>query len=79
MLKVIGQYNENGYNVDLINSHGVRITYYNAGNSPYDSQVYVSPEDGLSLETLKEFCAQTSQEIAKELNATFLGIEPIED
>lgn len=44
---------------------------YVAGNSLYDSQVYVSREEGLGLLLMREFCMSTCQSIALEVDAAF--------
>jgi hypothetical protein len=56
-----GEYNAERY---TIYSDGVEI--YTAGNSPYDSQAYVSADDGVGLERMGEFCRGTAAELATE-------------
>jgi hypothetical protein len=75
MKKVIGYYNEIEYKVFIIGESGLIKHLYNAGNSPLDSQQYVNAEDGIGLEKMKEYCEQTSKELAKENNLPFAGIE----
>ena len=75
MKKVIGYYNEIEYEVFIIGESGLIKLLYNAGNSKLDSQQYVSAEDGIGLEKIKEYCEQTSKELAKENNLPFAGIE----
>lgn len=48
---------------------------YSAGNSPFDSQAYTSKEDGVGLETMKEYCEQTSKNLAEENHAKYIGVE----
>lgn len=68
----IGRYNSWGYAVFNMSAGDC---VYTAGNSPYDSQVYTTPEFGLSLATMREFCEQTTREIAKENGGNFDGVE----
>ena len=58
-----GYYNERLY---TIYSDGEEV--YQAGNSKLDSQVYLDPEHpgSLSLETMRQFCEQTAEELAEE-------------
>lgn len=73
MKRIIGYYNELEYSVEI---DGKEI--YTAGNSPLDSQAYTSAEDGVGLERMREFCEQTSRELAKENHAEFIGVEYLE-
>ncbi len=68
----IGRYNILGYEVFNL---AASVSVYTAGNSPHDSMVVCSPEEGLPLETIREYCEQTTREIAEENNGTFGGIE----
>ena len=55
MSRYIGLYNELGYEIFLndVNTEPV----YKAGNSPYESQVWLGIcEDSLPVETIKELC-----------------------
>lgn len=56
-----GYYNGLKY-VILRNSRKV----YEAGNSPLDSQGYVSEDEGVGIEQMKNFCKSTAQEMATE-------------
>lgn len=67
---VIGYYNTLQYSVAL---NGEEV--YKAGNSPYDSQIYVSANDGVGLAKMKSFCIQTSKDLAKEHKAKYLGVK----
>ena len=71
---VIARYNRDGYEVELDDS-----IVYQAGNSPYDSQDWISRDKGLDLKTLRSYAIQTGKEIAEENNTSFLGIERMED
>jgi len=74
--RIVGYYNEQEYSVDMFSDdEPMGVELYRAGNSPYDSQQYVSIEDGVGLETMKLYCEQTSKDIAKEQGAKFVGIE----
>lgn len=75
-MKFVGYYNQYGYQVfEFETGTNDGNLVYNAGNSPYDSQENVPVSKGLSLETLKNFCEQTTKEIATENKGTFIGIE----
>ena len=70
MTKVIGYYNKNGYTINDVET-GEEL--YCAGNNPLESTGVI--ENGLPLETIKQYCEQTGKEIAVENNAEFIGIE----
>ena len=70
--KITCYYNELGYRVHNITTNK---ELYTAGNSPFDSQCYVSVVDGVGLEAIKQYCEQTTKDIAKENNAKYAGIE----
>lgn len=77
MKKTIGYYSEYEYTVEI---DGKEV--YRAGNSPFDSQVYVRDLGNYAvvpLATMKEYCDQTTRELAKENKASFVGIEYNED
>lgn len=70
-MKIVrGFYNELSYRVEI---DGKEV--YRAGNSPYDSQVYTSKEQGVGLDKMKKFCKHTCRQFAKEKKAKFGGIE----
>jgi hypothetical protein len=70
--KIIGYYNKYGYRIQVIDGDEL----YVAGNNKYDStQGAESLEDAIPLDKLKEYCEQSGNEIAKERNAIFVGIE----
>jgi hypothetical protein len=52
---------------------------YEAGNNPLESSSYVAWDEGLPIETIKQFCEVTGKEMEKELNAEFIGMEEEED
>lgn len=56
-----------------VNTDGKDI--YTAGNSPFDSQGYVSARNGVGLQTMRKYCIQTSKELARENNAQYIGVE----
>lgn len=71
--EIYGLYNEYHYTV---NSGDKEL--YEAGNSPYDSQTYVTDlenYDVVPIETMKEYCEQTCKNIAEERNAKFVGVQ----
>lgn len=73
-MKITGYYNKQGYQIESDNLMDTIL--YRAGNHALDSQ-----QDGtgtkhqLSLETLRQYCEQTTKEIAIEKNAEFIGVE----
>jgi hypothetical protein len=77
MDKIIGYYNTLQYRVVLfdkdVNTDGKDI--YTAGNSPFESQTYVSADEGVGLRTMRKYCIQTSKELAKENKAQYIGVE----
>lgn len=70
-MELIGYYNERGYQIFDTKSN---FEYF-AGNSPYDSQIYLEPEnpEALRLSVIKEYCEQTLAQLVKEHNAKSLG------
>ena len=75
-IKVIGRYHELQYEVvDFTNDQ----VLYTAGNSPLDSQGYVPAEDGVGIDTMKQYCEKTTRQIAQEQNAEYIGVEYNED
>ena len=76
-MKIIGYYNEQGYQIESDNTMDAIL--YHAGNHAFDSQ-----QDGtgtkhqLPLKTIKEYCEQTTIEIANEQAAQFMGVEYLE-
>jgi len=73
MKKVIGYYNALEYRIEL---DGVEV--YTAGNSPHESQTYVTADMGVGLRTMRSYCITTSKALAKEHNAEYVGVEKIE-
>lgn len=71
---VTGEYNRHGYAVNLDG-----VEFYRAGNSPHESTTVVALEHALPLRTLREYCRNTSREIATEQKAKFGGITRISD
>lgn len=67
---IIGYYNELQYYITL---NGEEI--YRAGNSPYESQTYVSAEDGVGRRKMRSYCIITSRSLAKGHNAKYGGVE----
>ena len=72
---VHGTYNRNGYEIWCAG----RVVY-STGNHVHDStQCATSKRDRLPLKTIRRFCIKTAHEIAEERNATFGGVERVED
>ena len=78
MLEIIGRYNAFKYEIVGSHSNGNEEFLYQAGNSPYDSEGYVSADKGVGLETMRKYCGITAKEFAKEYNCEFV-IEPLEE
>lgn len=78
-MKLIGFYNEFHYQIFDWTDGRINEVLYEAGNSPHDSQVYVNPENGVGIETMREYCEQTLVEIADEHNAEIIGVQYDED
>ncbi len=72
MKQVHGYYNEQRYYVTVDNER-----VYEAGNSPYESQAYVSAKDGVGIKRMRQFCISTAHDIAKEQKAHYAGVERI--
>lgn len=76
-MKITGYYNESGYQVETDNP--MDAYRYQAGNHALDShQDGTGTEHQLSLETIRQYCEQTAQEIATEKDAEFIGVEYLE-
>jgi len=79
----IGRYNGHGYEVAVVSPAGEILKHYEAGNSmsssaPADS-VPLDSIYAVRIEVLKDFCEETAREMAEEYNATFAGVELIEE
>ncbi len=76
-LDLFGYYNERGYVIETVSP--VSGVLYRAGNHALDSQ-----QDGtgtqhqLPIETIKEYCQQTGEEMAEEQGVRFAGLEHCE-
>jgi hypothetical protein len=75
MKGIIGYYSELRYTVCIVDNGQILSEAYIAGNSPHDSQCFVSADRGVGLKTMRSYCIQTSKEIAKEENLKYLGVE----
>lgn len=76
-MKITGYYNEQGYQVESDNP--MNAILYRAGNHGLDSQQDgTGTEHQLSLETIKEYCNQTTLDIAIEFDAEYIGVEYLE-
>lgn len=70
---VRGEYNRNGYEVWSDGQH-----VYSAGNRVQDStQPALCEQDRLPLNTIRQFCIKTAQEIAAEHRGRFVGVERV--
>ncbi len=77
MKRVIGHYNEQGYQVETDNIGGFML--YQAGNHALDSQQNgTGTEHQLPLETIKQHCEQTTREIARKRHARYGGIRYVD-
>ena len=76
---IIGRYNANRYEVVQVYPDGGEDVVYVAGNSPADSQVFVGENLSVGLDTMKEWCTQTAQDISEECGWEFAGVEPLEE
>lgn len=70
MKKVIGYYNERLYRIEI---DGKEV--YQAGNAPFESQTYLSPEDGVGRRKMRSYCISTAHDIADENDAEYMGVE----
>jgi len=78
MKKIIGYYHNKGYEICGIDKNGQIVNeLYQAGNNRFDSQQN-SADNPLPLSTLKRYCKQTGEEIAKENGLPFIGVELME-
>lgn len=76
-MKITGYYNEQGYQVETDNPCDCIL--YRAGNHALEStQDGTGTVHQLSLETIQQYCEQTTKEIANEKNAEYCGIEYLE-
>lgn len=73
MIRVFGEYSAEEYRV-YVDDCGNVDEVYQAGNSPCDSQGYVTSADGVGLRAMRSFCASTAKEIAQELGGKYAGI-----
>jgi hypothetical protein len=79
-IKLIGYYHEHGYNIWTMNAQGDLLEQVcEAGNCRCDSTAMVSIEQGESLATLRRYCEQTGQEMAKEMGLSWGGCEREDD
>lgn len=77
-VKITGYYNESGYQVESDNPMDAIL--YHASNHALDSQQDgTGTEHQLSLETIAEYCNQTTLDIAVELDAEYVGVEYLEN
>ncbi len=76
MKGIFARYNELGYEVIVTGSDGWdEEVIYRAGNSPLDSQVYVSAEEGVGKKEMKQCAEDTAKELAEERELDFIGVE----
>jgi len=71
---VLGRYNAHEYEIEVDGE-----IVYRAGNSPLDSQGYVSKQDGIGIAEMKEYCIHTTKQEARERGIRYLGVEKLEE
>jgi hypothetical protein len=71
MKRLVGYYCDKYYRIEV---NGKEV--YRAGNSPLDSQVYLS-EGGVGLVQMRDWCEQTCKEMASEMQVGFIGLHKI--
>ncbi len=78
---LIGYYDERHYSVCVVNDGQIVRELYTAGNHKTESQTYVSPHspNACTPTQMRDFCRQTTKEIAKEQRLPYLGIEKEEE
>ena len=69
-MRLMGFYNEYGYNITDIDTG---LDLYHAGNSPFESTDVIP--SGLSLKKIKKMCNNTGKEMARENNCEWIGVE----
>jgi len=57
---ITGVYNELGY---VVRKNGIAI--HAVGNSPYESETYVKAEDGMGVDQMAEYCADTIKKMVE--------------
>ena len=70
-LNFFAEYNEFEYSI--YNSKSELV--YRAGNSPFDSQQFVSAEDGVGIEKMREYAIYTGNNFADDMDGVFIGAE----
>lgn len=72
MKRLAGLVYADGYNIVDRETGDV---VYSAGNSFYDSQVWLAVDDpaAVSIETLQRYCDTTGEEMAEEKGIVYLG------
>ncbi len=75
-MRLIGHYNELHYYIIDIEAGKIVCQ---AGNSSHDSQVYLSAEEGVGLEQMREFCAQTIKTMGEENSCTCFGVFKLDE
>ena len=71
---IVGTYSKLDYTI----WHNGREVY-TAGNSPHDSQAYVSAKKGVSLRKMRTMCISTAKEMAAEQNVKYGGVTREQD
>jgi hypothetical protein len=75
---IVGEYNELMYSILKMYPGGRTEMIYQAGNSPLDSQIYLSADKGVGLEKMKEYCINTANETAEEEGLKYSHCEYVE-
>jgi hypothetical protein len=55
------------------------VVVYEAGNSPLESQGYVSADKGVGLVVMRKFCESTTKEMAAEAGGEYAGVSEADD
>lgn len=74
IMSITGYYNEHGYQVET--DEPIDGLCYRAGNHALDSQQDgTGTEHQLSLDTIREYCEQTTREAAEEYDVEYSGVK----
>lgn len=72
-MRLVGTFNEFGYQIEDVDGNVI----YTAGNNPRESSSVVSLEHALDITEIMQFCRETGEDMAQDLDATFVGIQYI--
>jgi hypothetical protein len=74
MDEITGYYSSQQYYI----AKGTEVIY-TAGNSALDSQIFLTSKEGIGIVKMKEYCEQTANQMAVELNLEYAGTMKIEE